>query len=349
MSQFYDRKYVEIIRQALWSGSKNLIPDPDEGTVGRAAVMIGSGFSLNAKPVHEHAKKFPLWRDLVNVMVEKLMPEPDFSAKDRQRRLDTSVAISGALRLAEEFESAFGRIKLDELLLNAIPDSEIEPSYLHKLLLSLPWADVLTTNYDTLLERDAPLIYDTVIQAEDIPLTTRPRIIKLHGSFPSGRPFIFTEEDFRTYPRKFAPFINLAQQIMLENIVCLLGFSGDDPNFLHWSGWVRDHLGSAAPRIYLVGSMNASDSQRKMMERRNVTAIDLAPLFPTSDFPDPSERHRLAIEWFLLCLEAGKPSDPENWPMASPPLLTPPSDKHMPDRFEPKARYTINEPSRPDL
>ena len=72
----------------------------------------------------------------------------------------------------------------------------------------------------------------------------RPRIAKLHGSFPSNRPFIFTEEDYRTYPRRFAAFVNLVQQSMMENVFCLLGFSGDDPNFLYWTGWVRDHLGS---------------------------------------------------------------------------------------------------------
>lgn len=32
--------------------------------------------------------------------------------------------------------------------------------------------------------------------------------MKLHGSFPAHSPFIFTEEDYRTYPRKFAPFVN---------------------------------------------------------------------------------------------------------------------------------------------
>ncbi len=347
MAQFSDRKYIEIIRQALWSGGSSLIPDPSEGTVGRAAVMIGSGFSLNATPLHENARRFPLWRDLVNLMIDSLMPSPDFSDEDRRNRLNTSVAISGALRLAEEFEATFGRIKLDELLVNAIPDSQNEPSYLHRLLLSLPWADILTTNYDTLLERDAPLNYDTVIRVEDIPLVTRPRIVKLHGSFPSSRPFIFTEEDFRTYPQKFAPLINLAQQTMIENIVCVIGFSGDDPNFLHWSGWVRDHLGNAAPRIYLVGVMDYSDSQRRVLEQRNVTVVDLAPLFSPKDFPDASDRHRLAIEWFLLCLEAGKPTAPEDWPSSSPTDLTPPTDSRIPDRFEPAFRHVINEPSQP--
>ena len=80
-------------------------------------------------------------------------------------------------------------------------------------------------------------------------MTTHPRIVKLHGSLPSQFPLIVTEEDYRTYPTKFAPFVNTVQQAMMETVFCLIGFSGYDPNFLEWSGWVRDNLGASAPQI----------------------------------------------------------------------------------------------------
>ena len=81
-----------------------------------------------------------------------------------------------------------------------------------------------------------------------------PRIIKLHGTVPGSEycPLIVTEEDYRTYPTKFAPFVNTVQQLMMETALLLIGFSGDDPNFLSWSGWVRDNLGGSAPKIYLL-------------------------------------------------------------------------------------------------
>ena len=75
---------------------------------------------------------------------------------------------------------------------------------------------------------------------------SQPRIFKLHGSFPSQFPLIVTEEDYRTYPSEFAPFVNTVQQAMMETVFILIGFSGDDPNFRNWSGWVRDNLGEAA-------------------------------------------------------------------------------------------------------
>ena len=140
------------------------------------------------------------------------------------------------MRLGDEFEAALGRSRLNELLQDTIRDHDYEPGRLHRLLLELPWADVFSTNYDTLLERASRQVvdrrYDVIRTTEEIPLAMRPRIVKLHGTFPSNPPFIFTGEDFRMYPRRFAAFVNLTQQAMMENVFCLLGFSGDDPKEL---------------------------------------------------------------------------------------------------------------------
>jgi len=317
MADFPDCKYVETIRRALWNGSE----------FGRAAVMVGSGFSRNAEPVAVRTARFPLWGDLVEQLVARLYPAALHSNEERVHIVRRASATSVALRLAEEFESAFGRQKLDEMLLEAIPDNDFRPGRLHRLLLDLPWVDVLTTNYDTLLERCARTLvgrsYSAIRTVDDIPLAMRPRITKLHGTFPTHRPFILTEEDFRTYPSRFAAFVNLAQQAFMENVVCLVGFSGDDPNFLHWTGWVRDNLGDSAPWIYLCGLLDLNDSQRRLLYRRNVTPIDLTPLFPTDKFPDSGERQRLAIEWLLLSFEAGRPFDLMDWPSEPRPLSEP--------------------------
>jgi len=165
------------------------------------------------------------------------------------------------LRLAEEVQAAIGRPALENLLCSNIPDLNIEPSGLHVELLELPWVDVFTTNYDTLLERASAKVvnrrYEPVVNKEDIPYAIKPRIVKLHGSFPSERPFIITEEDYRRYPHDYAPFVNTVQQALLENTFCLIGFSGDDPNFLQWIGWIRDNLGNdKTQKIYLVGAFD---------------------------------------------------------------------------------------------
>jgi len=84
-----------------------------------------------------------------------------------------------------------------------IPDDDYKPSDLYKTLLNLPWSDVFTTNYDTLLERTNSLRkYNVIRTTDDIPIKKKPRIVKLHGSFPSILPYIITEEDYKKYPKK---------------------------------------------------------------------------------------------------------------------------------------------------
>ena len=300
-----DHFHIDRIRSALWRGRE----------FGRAAVMIGAGLSLNARPTSVSAPPFPTWAGLTGRLIDELYPEQSTSRGTRENALAQAHSTSGALRLAEEYQAAFGRDALDRLIIAAVPDTTYEPSPLHSLLLRLPWSDVFTTNYDTLLERAARSLvdrkYDLVRTAAEIPDSARPRIIKLHGSFPSNRPFIITEEDFRTYPERFAPLVNLTQQAMMENAFCLLGFSGDDPNFLYWSGWVRDNLGKSSPVVYLCGLLELNSPRRKLLNDRNVVPIDLSPLFP----PDIPNRHAAALEWFLKTLDEGRwLPPPRKWP-----------------------------------
>jgi hypothetical protein len=207
MPDFPDLHHFEQIRQRLWCGRE----------FGQAAVMVGAGFSCNAEKIAPSTQDFPLWGNLASDIYDELYPQIQWqSLTDERRKANDKVkerALANPLALASEYEVTFGSPALQDLLIRSIPDNQYNPGKLHKLLMSLPWSDVFTTNYDTLLERTRPFIhdrkYDLICTTSDIPGRMKPRIVKLHGSFPSHRPFIITEEDFRTYPRKFAPFVNM--------------------------------------------------------------------------------------------------------------------------------------------
>jgi len=74
--------------------------------------MVGSGFSLNATPRFGGGKRFPLWKDLTGKLIDGLYT----NAEDRRDVMEASGATSSALRLAEEYESAFGRPALIEIV-----------------------------------------------------------------------------------------------------------------------------------------------------------------------------------------------------------------------------------------
>ncbi|MGQ0599023.1 SIR2 family NAD-dependent protein deacylase [Aquabacterium sp.] len=251
---YEDEVHITAIRAALSRGG--------------AAVLVGAGFSRNA----EGGKYVGTWADLAKALAAGMAPAG--------REISASVA--NATQLAEQYEQLFSRSHLEQVLKTVVPDERLSPGDLHHKLLSLPWSEVFTTNYDTLLERTAERLIDssyfTVCCREDIPLSRvlgRRRIVKLHGSFSSQRPFILTEEDYRTYPQRFAPFVNLVRQALLENILCLVGFSGDDPNFLNWIGWVRDMLDRHALPIYLFVTEPPPRGQTLLLKARGVTPVVL--------------------------------------------------------------------------
>lgn len=247
-------------------------------------------------------------------MFDELHPASVPDSKESAEKREIRFAGMNALRIASEYEAAFGRRKLEELIREKTPDPFFRPGELHGLLLQLPWSDVFTTNYDTLLERTDVdgRNYQPVTTTHELTAAVAPRIVKLHGSLPSQTPFIVTEEDYRSYPRRFAPFVNTVRQSLIENTFVLLGFSGDDPNFLEWTGWIRDELGEHHAPIYLVGPLRSTNAERALLKSRGVTPIDLSPVFPSLF---PGEIHSDSLEWFLRSLHAQRPDRPENWPM----------------------------------
>ena len=176
---------------------------------------------------------------------------------------------------------AIGRPALDQLLRNTIPDDHYEPSSLHVKLLELPWTDVFTTNYDTLLERASREVarrqYDVVVRQNDLVYSQNPRIIKLHGSFGHKHRLVVTDEDYRLYPLQSPALVNTVRQSLLENTLCLIGFSATDPNFLQWIGWIHDTLGrKSAPLMYMIVSAELTPTQTRMLSDRNIIVIEMS-------------------------------------------------------------------------
>lgn len=280
----------------------------------RPAVMVGAGMSLNSIPSPGARTQFPTWEMLSRAMFDEVYPILPNATEEQKEERRRQFNRSNALRIASEYEAAFDRSQLDSFLLRSIPDDDHQPGNIHKLLLTLPWKDVFTTNYDTLLERTyVPEIpYQTVDSIDDLTVAESPRIIKLHGSFPSNKPFIITEEDYRTYPRRFAPFVHTVRQSLIENAFVLIGFSGDDPNFLEWIGWIRDELSNRHSPIYLVGTLSLTNVDRALLTNRGVTPIDLSPVF--LEFAQNDDVYSGALKWFLQNLQSMAPPRPERWP-----------------------------------
>lgn len=188
----------------------------------KASIMVGAGFSLNAN--RDSSVDMKDWNGLGQIFYHSLFGENP-----------GPTTIIDPIRLASQIEACFGKNELNELILKSLPDDKITPGFLHYQLVKLPWRDIFTTNYDTLIERAAYKenpTFTVVTNRETLLYKPFPRIIKLHGSFKEIRPFVISEEDYRTYPQTHPEFVNTVRQSLIEGLLCLVGFSGNDPNFL---------------------------------------------------------------------------------------------------------------------
>ncbi|MYC93921.1 MAG: SIR2 family protein [Caldilineaceae bacterium SB0661_bin_32] len=293
MIDYSDHNHLEQLSEYLWQGPRS-----------RASVMVGAGISRNAIPLHGEQNSFPAWRELSQLMLKELYPDTpieEFMTKT-------------ATRIASEYSSRFGEAGLEDFLRKSIPDDSHKPGEIHRLLLKLPWNDVYTTNYDTLLERTevAERTYSQVTKITDLMNPSPPQIIKLHGSFPCQTPFIITESHYLRYEEEFAPFVNTFRQSLIVNALVLLGFSGDDPNFQKWTRWIQHHFDNKNHPIYMISSSHLQDVERSYLIDRGVTPIDLSLVFNAAE--SSSESHAKRLESFLHKLLNDRPARPERWP-----------------------------------
>jgi len=233
----------------------------------QVTLMIGSGFSKNANSVGSKPE-LPSWVDLGEPFYKKLNggKSPPYKITD----------VSTVQELAALIEKRYERTDLDEIIRKEIPDSEFEPSFLHYRLFEFPWRDVYTTNYDTLLERAATKNYKVINKQDELRLSKNPRIIKLHGGFPSNTPFIITKKDFDDYPKKYDIFVTNVKTALVETKFCLIGFSGEDPNFLSWINWLKKVLNPQYLATIYFFSINISEDERKSLLKNNIQAIDIS-------------------------------------------------------------------------
>ncbi len=245
-----------------------------------ASIMVGAGFSKNARYNGSDDNRMLDWNRLADKFYNILYKD---NSKYKKEYLNP-------IALAEEVEIMYGRKKLHDIIRESLPDLEHSPADIHYSILELSWKDIFTTNYDTLLERASKEVinrdYLVINNKEDLVHSAKDsRIIKLHGSFPSNIPFIITEEDYRKYPKNFGPYVNTVQQALIENTFCMIGFSGNDPNFLSWIGWLSDNYSNVIPQqIYLISVGGENEVQKAKLKSKNIMVLDLKKMWPNLNY-----------------------------------------------------------------
>ncbi|MFO0674231.1 MAG: SIR2 family protein [Polyangiaceae bacterium] len=205
-------------------------------------LFVGAGWSMNAdvRPrgagVDVEPARPMVWNELA-------------AALRRELSEDSASEVTDPLWLAELHRQRFGVDATMRILRQAVPDARLLPGAMHRALVPVRWRAILTTNYDTLLERTYEEQNRRVaVCVDDVDLVRSAdrhavELIHLHGVISREDTVVLALEDYRQYPRTHPGMLAKVRQLFLQHPVLFVGFGLSDPNFLQWTGWLQDVVG----------------------------------------------------------------------------------------------------------
>lgn len=165
-------------------------------------------------------------------------------------------------------------------------------------------------------------LYYLVQNSFDLSLRKKQNIIKLHGTVRKAKcekygfdndprcHYIITADDYENYQEKHEAFVNLMRIALLQDSFCLIGFSGDDPNFTSWLCWVRDILDRRSvenkeEKVFFIDVSGHPLSESKKLFFKN-HYIKHVPLFSDPQEATPSKIKEALNQLFQKLNRKGK-------------------------------------------
>ena len=194
---------------------------------GRCVLFVGSGLSAWAG--------LPTWRDLLTLMIGQVADE---GGEDRELDEVRQLLESGKLLEVADFcLDALGNQRYYSLLSQKLRGAEGVIPEPHRVLVRLPFAGIVTTNYDKLLERSfaqsspktpthadlaalGPLLFDGAFF-----------ILKAHGDIDRPDTIVLTANDYQRLIHRNTAFSDIFSAILLTKAVLFVGYSLNDPDF----------------------------------------------------------------------------------------------------------------------
>lgn len=209
---------------------------------GRCALLVGAGASGGAK--------LPLWDDLLVQMVEAgvrnrvIGPEKEAEYRTLIKDPGHWLMVAGALK--EDL-----RLSFNDFIETVFIKSKPQPTDLHRAITSLDRLKfVVTTNYDTLIERSYRAAGDddvsvlTFKNADELQRRLAQRkffILKAHGDAAKvGDGIVLTEVDYREVLYRQRAYQSLLQAIFTMFTVVFVGASMNDPEIRLLLGFIAD-------------------------------------------------------------------------------------------------------------
>jgi len=237
----------------------------------RLVVFVGSGISRQA--VNCSPECFPNWKDLL-LGLNNLNDSLERRSSSEALEIDNLINLGEYLMAAQHLKQSIPKKRYEHFLKKKFEPIGAEPGTIHYTIIDLNPPFILTTNYDALLEtalgryagvetciftgNRADQVLDRYKEAHS---TTRPFVLKLHGSINDIDNLILTHDSYVSlYNRR--EYQDLLASIFLNYTVLMLGFSMSDPELLHFLGSLHARFNKRVPNSFLFTSNVPATSVR---------------------------------------------------------------------------------------
>jgi hypothetical protein len=273
----------------------------------RCVLFVGAGLS--------RAAGYPGWGELMERVVqatgqlaEGARAQPELAALLTARRYP---------ELADQCREILGRSRFHAVLRAELARPVTPPEATHRPMVQTPWAAIVTTNYDTLLEDAYALWSDEGVpkvptgaqlgRHGTLLLDRAFFILKAHGTIHDEESLVLTSEDYRRITHANPAFQSIMAALLLTHAVVFVGYSLSDPNFRLLIESQLAVFGAQAPPRYAV--MEAVGAQEAQILRRTagIEAIAYPPgehdsvaaflgTIASAARPEGAPRRRAAVE-----------------------------------------------------
>lgn len=255
----------------------------------RPVVVVGAGFSLNAKHKYrgDYAgrREVPLWGPITKRMADDLGID--------QHSYDGPT-------MAEMYECAFGEAKMRDMLRGMLDDENLEPGEAHQALSGYALEAIITTNLlDTLLEKIyAPdgNVWNRVIEDSDLSVSGRDGqkfrdLIYFHGHRASPATWVYTRSQYEDIAKKKPAILTRTRQLMAQHPLLIVGYSLSDPDFHQIYRQLSHEMRTHQPLGLAIMIGRVTEAERNHWRRLGIrlAAPDPKKNWEGSVFPTPEQ------------------------------------------------------------